>query len=137
MRNLLIILISFSLVVLTQATNASDEKPIKHLNIADVGSMDEAKKVFVEKTFEMSTKQKLDATELQQIHIITYSLEKSVAYFAEHLSGEKQKIAQEMAVVVENIHLNSENSRQEKTRQELVKYFELANKFIYTYWQVK
>ena len=98
--------------------------------------MAEAKKIFLEKTFEISSKQKLDEAELQQIHIVTYTLEKSVEYFAENLTDEKQELVKEIAVVVENIHLNSENNRKKDTQQQLIKYFELANKFIYKYWQI-
>ena len=73
---------------------------------------------------------------MQQIHIVTYTLEKSVEYFAENLTDEKQELVKEIAVVVENIHLNSENNRKKDTQQQLIKYFELANKFIYKYWQI-
>lgn len=122
---------------MAQATDSKDEKPVQHLKLAEVTTMAEAKKVFIESNFAMSQKHELDSSELQEIHIITYSLEKGVAYFVENLSGEQKALAEEMAVIVENIHLNSENNREDETEEELEKYFELANKFVYTYWELK
>lgn len=130
-------LLSFVLAPMAYATDSKDEKPVQHLKLADVTSMAEAQKVFIESNFAMSQKHELDSSELQEIHIITYSLEKGVAYFVENLSGEQKVLAEEMAVVVENIHLNSENNRKEETQKELAKYFEMANTFVYTYWQLK
>lgn len=136
MKSLLVLFFSFMLISSAQASGMSEEKPVQHLEVPNVTSIEEAKKIFLDKTFEIGRKQKLDETELQQIHIITYTLEKSVEYFEEHLSGEKKDLLKEIAVVVENIHLNSENNRKTDTQQQLTKYFELANKFIYKYWQI-
>lgn len=137
MRTILAVFLSLILIPMAYATDSKKEKPVQHLKLADVTSMAEAKKVFIESGFAMSQKHKLDSSELQEIHIITYSLEKGVAYFVENLSGEQKTLAEEMAVVVENIHLNSENNRKEETQKELAKYFEMANTFVYTYWQLK
>ena len=126
------VILIFSLVfdLHVMASDESKEEPVQHLKIADVTSMKDAKKVFIEKTSEIRSKKKLDQLELQQIHIITYSLEKSVAYFVENLKGERQELAKEIAVVVEDIHISSENSRQKETETYLNKYFNLAEKFI-------
>ncbi|GAA5441900.1 hypothetical protein Misp06_00061 [Microbulbifer sp. NBRC 101763] len=129
MRILIALLFAVTFATTAQASDASGEKPIQHLKVADVTSMKDAKKIFIEKTAEIKGKQKLDAAELHQIHAITYTLEKSVEFFAENLKGEKQELAKEIAVVVENIHLNSENNRVEKTRKDLKEYFKLADKF--------
>ena len=67
--------------------------------------------------------------ELHEIHVITYSLEKAVAFFAENLSGARQETAQEMAVVVEEVHLSSENNRREETKAALDQYFALFESF--------
>lgn len=136
MKNLVVLLLTFAFITSTQASGVTKEEPVQHLKVPGVSSMAEAKKIFLEKTFEISSKQKLDEAELQQIHIVTYTLEKSVEYFAENLTDEKQELVKEIAVVVENIHLNSENNRKKDTQQQLIKYFELANKFIYKYWQI-
>jgi hypothetical protein len=136
MKNLVVLLLTFAFITSTQASGVTKEEPIQHLKVPSVNSMAEAKKIFLEKTFEINSKQKLDEAELQQIHIVTYTLEKSVEYFAENLTDEKQELVKEIAVVVENIHLNSENNRKKDTKQQLIKYFELANKFIYKYWQI-
>jgi hypothetical protein len=125
---LLIFVLAFSLHVL--ASKASKEVPVQHLKIADVTSMEDAKKIFNEKTLEIKSKKKLDQIELQQIHVITYSLEKSVAYFAENLKDSSGKqLAKDIAVVVEDIHISSENNQQERTEAHLYKYFNLADKF--------
>ena len=130
MNKLVILFFSLIFALHVMASGESKEEPIQHLKIADVTSMKDAKKIFIEKTSEIKSKKTLDQLELQQIHIITYSLEKSVAYFVENLEGERQELAKEIAVVVEVIHISSENSRQEKTETHLNKYFNLAEKFI-------
>lgn len=125
---LLIFALAFTSPVLASAE--SKEEPVQHLKIADVTSMERARKIFISRTSDIKKKKKLDMTELNQIHLITYSLEKSVAFFVANLKKERQKLAKEIAVVVEAIHINSENNRKEKTRQYLAKYFILAEKFI-------
>jgi hypothetical protein len=110
--------------------DVSKKEPVQHLKAAEVTSMEAAEKIFIEKTAEIKGKKKLDVPELQEIHIATYTLEKSVAYFAENLTGERQELAKEIAVVVEDIHINSENNLKEKTQQHMTKYFELADKLI-------
>jgi hypothetical protein len=125
------LMLAFTASVITSCAS-SEEKPIQHLRIADIISMEEAKKTFIDKTSEMRNKKTLNAEELHQIHMLTYPLEKSVAYFVENLTDNKrQKLAQEIAVIVEDIHLDSENNRKEKTQQHLTEYFILAKDFIY------
>ena len=109
---------------------AASDGPVQHLKIADVTSMQDAKKIFIDKTAEIKARKKLDPAELQQIHFITYSLEKSVAYFVENLEGSRQELAKEIAIVVEEIHLSSENNRREETEKHLNEYFGLAEKFM-------
>ena len=58
------------------------------------------------------------------------ALEKSVSYFVKNLIGERQSFAKEIAVVVEDIHISSENNLPKKTKVHLNKYFNLADKFI-------
>jgi hypothetical protein len=99
----------FSLSVL--AGDESNEKPTQHLQVADVQSMEEAKAIFLDKTAEIRAKKPLNLENASQIHIITYTLEKSVAYFAENLTGDRQELAKEIAVVVEDIHIASEGNR--------------------------
>lgn len=134
MKSLVVFVLGMVFVVTAQAGSPSGEKPVQHLKVADLTSMEEAKSVFLDKTIEIATKQTLDSAELQQIHVITYTLEKSVAYFAEQLSGAPQVLAQEIAVVVENIHIHSENNRKADTQEQLRQYFEQAQNFIVQYW---
>ena len=128
---LLVCTMLFSLSVL--ATGESKEKPTQHLKVADVNSMEVAKEIFLDKTVEIRNKKTLNLEEVSQIHIISYTLEKSVAYFAVNLKGEKQKLAKEIAVVVEDIHIASESNKLEKLKKHLNEYFDLADKFIFCF----
>ena len=92
-------------------------------------SLEKAISVFNETTAAIKSKVKLDADELHEIHIITYSLEKSIAYFSENMDGEKQSLAKEIAEVVESIHLASENNRFTEAKSHLENYFKLSDKF--------
>ena len=111
----------------------AEEKPTQHLKIEDVTSMKDAKEIFLGKTHEIMAKKNIGLKEASEIHIITYTLEKSVAYFAENLTGEKQSLAKEMAVVVEDIHLTSENNRLEKLQAHINEYFNLVDKFLFCF----
>ena len=78
--------------------------------------MEEAKGIFIDNTARIRSLQPLDLESASQLHIITYTLEKSVAYFAENLNGDKQELAKKIAVVVEDIHIASEKSRLEELK---------------------
>lgn len=118
-----------SLVTLFAATANSAEKPVKHLDLPDVTSYEQAKKVFAETSAQLQSKTKLDAGELHQIHMITYSLEKAVAYFSENMKDKQQADAKKIAEVVELVHLGSENNRTEETKIYLSEYSKLAKAF--------
>jgi len=113
----------------SNASHKEEEKPIQHLKLPDVTSHEEAVKVMKSTTDQLRGKKKLDAAELGEIHIITYSLEKAVAFFADNTSGSQQATAKKMAEVVEEIHLNSENNRTDKTKAALDEYFKLEKMF--------
>lgn len=105
----------------------SGEKPIQHLKLEAITSLEEAKKVFLADTEKLKSMTKLSENELNEIHFITYSLERAVAYFSENFRDKARSISKEMAVVVEDLHLDSENSRAEKTKLHLDTYFKLAD----------
>ncbi len=128
---LFIFVMFFSLPIL--ASEEPREKPTQHLKIPDVTSMEEAKAIFLTKTLEIKAKKNIGLKEASEIHIITYTLEKSVAYFAENLVGEKEYLAKQMAVVVENIHISSESNQLEKLQKYLKEYFDLADQFIFCF----
>lgn len=113
-----------------ESTAEADKKPIQHLKVDDVSTMEEAERIFIDSTSKIREKTKLDVTELQEIHIITYTLEKSVAYLAQNLKGDRQDLAKEIAVIVEDIHLNSEDNLKEKTKMHLKNYMKLADELI-------
>jgi hypothetical protein len=106
-----------------------DEKPIQHLKLEDIATESSAVEVMQSTTEQLRAKTTLDALELHEIHMITYSLEKAVAFFAENLSGARQVTAQEMAIVVEEVHLSSENNRKDETKAALDQYFALFESF--------
>jgi hypothetical protein len=105
------------------------EKPIQHLKLEDIATESIAVEVMKSTTEQLRAKTTLDALELHEIHMITYSLEKAVAFFAENLSGTRQVTAQEMAAIVEEVHLNSENNRKDATKAALDQYFALFESF--------
>jgi len=72
----------------------------------------------------------LDAKELNEIHMTTYSLEKAIAYFAENTNGDQQVEAEKMAEVVELIHLASETDRADEAGVYLEDYSKRASAFI-------
>lgn len=132
MKNLLsfafsALIVTFSALYATAGIAA--EKPVQHLKLADITSYDEAKKVFIETTSQIKSKTKLDAAELHEIHMITYSLEKAVAYFVENMKDEQKIAVKKIADVVELIHLGSENNRTVETKIYLEEYFKLAEAF--------
>ncbi len=108
---------------------ASDEKPIQHIKLEDIKSADKAQEVFIADSIALKSKTNLTPEALNEIHVITYSLEKSIAYYAQSSKGEMQDLAKNIAVIVENIHINSENNRIEETQKYLTQYFEIANQF--------
>ena len=110
-------------------SHAHVEKPIQHLKLEDIVTESKAVEVMKATTDQLRSKTTLNALELHEIHMITYSLEKAVAFFAENLSGARQETAQEMAVVVEEVHLNSEKNRKEATKAALAQYFILFESF--------
>jgi hypothetical protein len=128
---LLVFAMLFSLCAL--AVDESKEKPNQHLQVADVQSMEEAKAIFIDKTAEIRSKKPLNLENASQIHIITYTLEKSVAYFAENLKGEKQKLAEKIAIVVEDMHIASESNKLEALKEHINKYFVLVDEFIFCF----
>ena len=133
MKQLLLFVFTLLFSLSALAADVSKEKPTQHLQVADVNSMEEAKVIFLDKTVEIRNKKPLNLEAASQIHIITYTLEKSVAYFAENLEGEKQDQAKQIAVVVEDIHLASESNRLDDLQKHLDKYFDLADKFLFCF----
>ena len=131
MKKLLLVIVMLVLPVLASAE--SKVKPTQHLKIADVTSLKEAKAIFLDKTLEIRSKKNIGLKEASEIHIITYTLEKSVAYFAENLTGDKQSLAKQMAVVVEDIHISSESNNLGKLEKHLEEYYDLSDKFIFCF----
>ncbi len=110
-------------------TTEAPEKPTKHMEVPDVTTLEAAKSIFAERTAEIIGKQKLDTQEMHEIHMSTYHLEKAVAYFAENSEGAQKKAAEDIAVVVEEIHLKSESFKPAETKAEIAKLSEMAKAF--------
>tara|TARA_B100000900_G_C19936740_1_gene455881 strand:+ start:100 stop:465 length:366 start_codon:yes stop_codon:yes gene_type:complete len=105
------------------------EEVVQHMNLPDITSYEEAKAVFNQTTAELREKNKLDETELHDIHMITYSLEKAVAYFFTNMKEDQQVSAKEIAKLVELIHVSAENDRAAETEVYLQEYFKLATAY--------
>ena len=99
------------------------------MNLPDITSYEEAKQVFNQTTAELGEQNKLDETELHEIHMITYSLEKAIAYFSMNMKDDQRVSAKEIAKLVELIHVSAENYRAAETEMYLLEYFELANAY--------
>ena len=102
---------------------------VQHMNLPDITSYEEAKAVFNQTTAELRGKNNLDETELHEIHMITYSLEKAIAYFSMNMKDDQRVSAKEIAKLVELIHVSAENYRAAETEMYLLEYFELANAY--------
>lgn len=106
------------------------QKPVQHLHLPDITTQSEAWDVLQATSKQLRNRQKLDASELNEIHMITYSLEKAIAYFATQSEPTLAKQAQAIAIVVEDLHLHSENNRKEASQAALNRYFKLYEPFL-------
>lgn len=132
MKTLIIFLfITTSVILSLQGSDVAfaADQPTQHLQLPDITSLKEAKKVFLETTSVLESKRELDAAELNEIHMTTYSLEKAIAYFAGNMKGDQQAEAKKMAEVVELIHLASETDRADEARVYLEDYSTRASAF--------
>lgn len=105
---------------------AEVKKPTQHLKVADITSLDNAVKVFNETVVKLKAKTKFDTAELHEIHLITYSTEKALAYFGENFTGEQKELAKKAAIVLEEVHLASESNNKEATQKSLTEFLALA-----------
>lgn len=112
-----------------ETAEAKAQKPVKHLEIPDVTNGADARKIFTERTAEITGKKTLDNNELHEIHMSTYHLEKAIAWYAENAKGPRKEAAEKMAVVVEEIHLSSESFKADEAREHLKKYAAMAENF--------
>ena len=122
-------LISLLTAVMVPLDDSATETPVRHLEVPDVTSLEEARTIFFDTTAQLQSKTRMDARELNDIHMITYSLEKALAYFVENSDDKMKATADKMAIVIEEVYLGSENNRVEETRTSLVQYFQLAQEF--------
>jgi len=110
----------------SSTTMAEVKKPTQHLKVVDITSLDNAVKVFNETVVKLKAKTKFDAAELNEIHLITYSTEKALAYFGENFTGEQKELAKKAAIVLEEVHLASESINKEATQKSLTEFLALA-----------
>lgn len=115
--------------VTENAEGGEEGERIKHLEVPEVTNADDAKKIFLERTAEITGKKALDTQELHEIHMATYHLETAVAYYAENLKGKKKKAAEKIAVVVEEVHLSSEGFKPEEAKKHIAEFAKLAEAF--------
>ena len=126
------VLLAVFAIILTSFSSApafAIQDAVQHMHLPDLTSYEEAKKVFNQMTEELREKNKLDETELHEIHMITYSLEKAIAYFSVNMKDDQQVSAKEVAKLVELVHVSAENYRAAETEMYLQEYFEVANAY--------
>ena len=121
--------LSFVMLMSVATLSLADDKPVQHLKVEDITTASEADSVFNQTTLQLKSMQSLNEQELHDIHMITYSLEKAIAYYVVNSNGDQKMSAEKIAEVVEQIHLASENGKQGKVRTYLDEYFELADQF--------
>lgn len=108
-----------SLLFMCQTTLA--DHPIKHLQVETPKSEAEALESFesnFHKVQEILSSPSLNTSDLDHIHIISYSLESAVAKLIE--SKETSQLLH-LADTVEGLHLNSERHQQEATKEWFLK----------------
>ena len=129
MKSVLLAIFAIILTAFFSAPIFATKQAVKHMDLPDITSYEEARKMFNQTTAQLRKKNKLDETELHEVHMITYSLEKAVAYFSQNMKDEQQASAEKMAQLVELVHLSAENNRATETEVYLQEYFELANSY--------
>ncbi|WP_339340182.1 DUF6746 family protein [uncultured Oceanicoccus sp.] len=127
MRKYAVLIILLVLSKWSLAGAAEGEQSIRHLKVDEIESIEVAIKKFYESTAAIKNKKLLNSSELHEIHVITYTLEKSIQFFINNLSGESQVLAENAAIIVENIHIASENNRRQSTVENMREYFQLAD----------
>ena len=109
---------------------SQSQKPVQHRKLPDIVTQSEAWDVLQTTSQRLRNQKQLNASELNEIHIITYSLEKAISYFATQSDSRIAQRAQAMATVVEDLHLNSENNRKEASQAASKNYFQLYEDFL-------
>jgi hypothetical protein len=109
--------------------HSESDAPIQHLQLEEITSAEEAATVFAKEVAFIQDQKELTPGAMHAIHMSTYSLEKAVAYYAENLEDVQQELAGEIAAVVEEIHLASENNRAEETEKHVRKLASLVEDF--------
>lgn len=127
MRKYAVLIILLVLSKWSLAGAGEGEQSIRHLKVDEIESIEVAIKKFYESTAAIKNKKLLNSSELHEIHVITYTLEKSIQFFINNLSGESQVLAENAAIIVENIHIASENNRRQSTVENMREYFQLAD----------
>lgn len=126
-------LLGLSIFICACQDNANvshEQKPVQHLQLPDITTQSKAWDVLHTTRTQLGNYKQMDASELNEIHMITYSLEKAIAYFATESEPTLAKQAQAMAIVVEDLHLHSENNRKEASQAALNRYFKLYEPFL-------
>lgn len=112
-----------------EAAQAAHDKPIQHLHLEDITSLNEAVRVFAKEVAFIQGQTELTPQVLHDIHMSTYSLEKAVAYYVENSEGARKELAEQIAEVTEQIHLASERNQPEATAKHIEQLKALTEQF--------
>lgn len=126
MKRVTVLFILVLIALPSYSTKELPEKPVQHIKLAEITTLNEAEKVFLKKTAELKEIKEFNQSNLEKIHVITYSLEKSMAYYVKNLNGEHKATAEYLADRIELIHIHSENNRPKETQEFLKQYFRMA-----------
>ena len=116
-------LLATALLIVSANVTASDDERVDHFKGIEAKSVAEAKellKTYNDKLRLLQDKKELAATDLGEIHLITYTLENQIA----HLIADLQKMADSL----EELHLTSETGDISKTSDKLDSYLKHAEK---------
>ncbi|NVK12082.1 MAG: hypothetical protein HWD83_08775 [Gammaproteobacteria bacterium] len=116
----------WAIVLMFSPSLALGDDAVRHLELEEVTSFEVAEDIFSADTERLKAISELNPATLHDIHFITYSLETAVAFFVNNSHSEESAYYQELAEVVEEIHIASENGRAEETRDHLDRYFAMA-----------
>ena len=116
-------LLATALLIVSANLTASDEERVDHFKGIEAKSVAEAKallKTYNDKLRALQQKTEMVATDLGEIHLMTYTLENQIAYLIADL--------QKTAASLEGLHLTSETGDIAKTAEKLDDYLSHAKK---------
>ena len=124
MKKLLESLTLIGLVLMSRNVMADDNERVKHFKGITAGSAVEAQSILTEynsKLAVIASKDKLDMTDVAEIHMLTYTLENQLEYLEEDL----ERVAEQLEV----LHKLSETAQVERAKAQADVYLKNAKPY--------